>query len=171
MAEKWWELAKIKSSKTKPEWWYADLYGCDCGRVQLGTIFDCLGSEEGDELLKRQLHIVPLTSLGVKAPAGPHLACESKAADLFMVDFTNLMWTVNTWRGIELIPHWSLSNDNHKMNIFLQGLQRWLLSSFLSAGSLIRLWPESDVVKWQQDGHRHLHVHRSKKAAHWCIAR
>ncbi len=87
---------------------------------------------------------------------------------------------VETWRGIQLIknadtysPWWSLSNNIHKEHISLQGLQPWLLRSFLSNKTdqmkLIRLLPQRHCQmlwspkEWQQDGHRHLLVNRSKK--------
>ncbi len=86
MAQIWYKSAKIEPLQMISECWKADLYRSNCWRVQLGAILDSLGSEDGDELLKGQLHIVPLTSFGVKAPAEPHLVCESKLAGLFMVD-------------------------------------------------------------------------------------
>lgn len=52
----------------------ADLDGGDSGGVQLGAVLDGLGPEEGYELVKGQLHVMPLPSLGVKAPANrPHI--------------------------------------------------------------------------------------------------
>ena len=53
----------------------ADLDGGDGGGVQFGPVLDGLGSEEGYELLKGQLHIMPLPSFGVKAPANRQDIC------------------------------------------------------------------------------------------------
>ena len=47
---------------------HADLDGGDSGGIQLGAILHCLGSEQWDEVIKGQKHIVPLPSLSVKAP-------------------------------------------------------------------------------------------------------
>ena len=40
------------------------LNGCDSRRIELRAILDRLGSEQGDELLERQVHIMPQSSFG-----------------------------------------------------------------------------------------------------------
>lgn len=46
-----------------------NLYRCDGAWIQLGTILDCFGPEQGDEIPKGQVHIMPSPCFSVKAPA------------------------------------------------------------------------------------------------------